>query len=412
MRILILTQYFPPETGAPQNRLYNLARRLQLDGHHVEILTAMPNYPAYRIFPGYRSKIYTREETDGLTIHRSWIYVSRKRHLFYRLMNYFSFTVSSFFAGVFKIRQPDWIICESPPLFMGISAYLLKSLKNARLLFNVSDLWPESAVELGLVRNKTAIRLSTRLEEFIYRHSNAISGQTQGIVKNIGSRFPDKPIFWLRNGVDIEDLKNRLSGKSWRKVQQVADPENFWVYYGGLIGYAQGLEVLLDAALQLKEEKGIEFIIVGEGPEKERLIALKETWALENVHFLPGMSRYEIPNVIDSMDIGVIPLRNIELFKGAIPSKIFEISALGKPILLGLNGEAKQLFVDEANAGLAFEPEDGRDLAQKILQLYRNKKLLTELGKNGKTYVTEHFNQNIISRQFQQFLQTATLHNS
>jgi len=145
LKILILTQYFPPEVGAPQNRLYELAVRLKNKGAKITILTAMPNYPQMHIYDGYRGRCFKFENLDGIKIYRSWIYVSKKRSLFPRLLNYFSFVFSSFFTGWFRMHRFDFLLCESPPLFLGISAYLLKKLKHAKLIFNVSDLWPESA---------------------------------------------------------------------------------------------------------------------------------------------------------------------------------------------------------------------------------------------------------------------------
>jgi hypothetical protein len=153
MKLLLLTQYFPPEVGAPQNRLYDLALRLQQKGVHVSVVTAMPNYPQMRIHEYYKNKFYHYEDMSGLQVHRSWIYVTKDRSIIKRLLNYFSFVFSSFFIACFKLRNFDFILCESPPLFLGISGFFLAKLKGAKLIFNISDLWPESAEKLGLVTN-------------------------------------------------------------------------------------------------------------------------------------------------------------------------------------------------------------------------------------------------------------------
>ena len=176
MKVVILTQYFPPEVGAPQNRLYELAIRLQKMGSEVVVLTAMPNYPQMRVHEGYRGKFYKQERMNDMTIHRSWIYVTESKGIIKRLFNYFSFVISSFWVGLFMLRKSDYIICESPPLFLGITAYFLKIFKRTKLVFNVSDLWPESAEKLGLVTNKTMLSMATKLEEFLYRNSDLISG--------------------------------------------------------------------------------------------------------------------------------------------------------------------------------------------------------------------------------------------
>jgi glycosyltransferase involved in cell wall biosynthesis len=403
-RILILTQYFPPETGAPQNRLYDLALKLQEFGASVSVLTAFPNYPQYRIPEAYSGKIYSWENMEGLEVHRSWVYVSDQKSVIRRLLNYFSFTFSSFLAGWFKAGKADLIICESPPLFLGFTAVLLKYIKGARLVFNVSDLWPESAVKLGIVTNPLLIRLSTWLEHWIYRHSDRISGQTQGIVSDIQGRFPDKPVFWLPNGVDSEEIENRITGKDWRGSHGF-QADDILVYFGGLLGYAQGLDTLIKAAKEVTDLPLVKIIIMGEGPEKERLQDLKTALQADNLYFFPGVSKQEIIDVIWNMDIGIIPLKKLDLFKGAIPSKIFEILYLKKPVLLGIEGEAKDLFIEEAGAGLAFEPENHLELAQGIRHYATHPDEIKTHGQRGHDFVVQRFDRRHIAAAFWDWIQ-------
>jgi len=403
MNILILTQYFPPETGAPQNRLYDLALKLHEKGAVVRILTAFPNYPKYEVFPGYTGKWYACETMGPLEVHRSWIYVSKNKSIVFRLLNYFSFTFSAFLAGWWKVGKTDLIICESPPLFLGFTGVLLKWIKGARLVFNVSDLWPESAVKLGIIKNRAMIRMSEALESWIYRHSDKISGQTQGIVSDIQSKFPDKPIFWLKNGVDTAELQSRLTGYDWRAAQGF-QKEDLLFYFGGLIGYAQGLDCILYAAAKLKHIPGLKFVIVGDGPDKDRLVQLKSDLGADNVWFFGGVSKREIADVIQAMDVGIIPLKKIDLFLGAIPSKIFEILCLKKPLLLGIEGEAKDIFIRDGKAGLAFEPENAEALETQIRYLLANRNLITELGENGSAFVEQHFNRAVIAADFWRFV--------
>jgi glycosyltransferase involved in cell wall biosynthesis len=399
MKLLILTQYFPPEVGAPQNRLYELAVRLQQKGAEVSVLTAMPNYPQMKIYEGYKGKWYVKESMNELTIHRSWIYTTTSKGIFKRLLNYFSFVASSFFVGWFKLGKFDYILCESPPLFLGKTAFLLKKLKGAKLLFNVSDLWPESAERLGLVTNKTFLKMATWLEEFLYKHSDLISGQTQGIVQNISQRFPSKKIYWLPNGVDLNYYKADDVQSDWR-LQQQFKPTDFIVLYAGIIGHAQGLEVILNAAQQLKHKEDIKFILLGSGPEKEKLQEQKKQMQLNNVLFFDAVGKKEMPAIIAASNVAVVPLKRLDLFKGAIPSKIFENLAMKKPLLLGVEGEAKDLFIIQGNAGLAFTPEDGDDLAEKTLQLYNDKERTQQLGENGFHFVQEKFTRDKIANEF------------
>lgn len=399
MKLLILTQYFPPEVGAPQNRLYELAIRLQEKGMDVSVLTAMPNYPQMKIYEGYRDKWYMEESMGPLQIYRSWIYTTPSKSIFNRLLNYFSFVFSSFFAGWIKTGPVDYILCESPPLFLGMTAFALKKIKGARLIFNVSDLWPESAERLGLVTSPFFLKMATRLEEFLYRQSNLISGQTQGIVKNISSRFPTKKVYWLPNGVDLNYYDPASVQSSWRS-QNGFHADDFIVLYAGIIGHAQGLDVILHAAARLKNTPQIKFVLLGSGPEKEKLIELKKMKQIDQVFFFDAVSKKEMPAIIAASTVSVVPLKRLDLFKGAIPSKIFENLAMKKPILLGVEGEAYDLFIKQGNAGLAFVPEDDKDLAEKTLQLFQHPVLVQQLGENGQQYVREKFTRDKIASEF------------
>lgn len=403
MKILILTQYFPPEVGAPQNRLYELAVRLQKKGADITVLTAMPNYPQMKIHDAYKGKFYSYEEMNGLKVHRSWIYVTTSKGIFKRLLNYFSFVKTSAWIGWVKLGKFDYILCESPPLFLGMTALFLKFVKRSKLIFNVSDLWPESAEKLGLVTNKTFLRMATRLEEYIYKRSELISGQTLGICKNIQNRFPTKKIYWLPNGVDLNYYNIDTVVSDWRKENQFAE-KDFILLYAGIIGHAQGLEVILKAAEKLKENKDIKFVLLGSGPEKEKLMTYKEQNNITNVFFFDAVTKKEMPAIVSAIDVAVIPLRRLDLFKGAIPSKIFENLAMKKPILLGVEGEAKDLFIDEGNCGLAFIPEDANDLKEKVIDLYNRKDKMKELGENGYRYVEKKFTRDKIAGEFWDFI--------
>ncbi len=408
MKLLILTQYFPPEVGAPQNRLYELAVRLKEKGADVSVLTAMPNYPQMEIHKEYRGKCRHYEDMGGLKVHRSWIFVSKRKSILPRLLNYFSFVWSSFWSGWFRLGKFDYILCESPPLFLGISAYLLCKVKGARLIFNVSDLWPESAEKLGIVTNKSLLRIAYRLEHFLYKKAALITGQTQGIVKSIRDRFPEKRLHWLPNGVDLSYFNETAVDSDWRKPNGFSE-EDFILFYAGIIGHAYKFEVILDAARALQDMQRIRFVIMGSGPEKSRIMAMKESMGLSNVFFFDTVPKSKLPSIIHATDAQVIPLRRTDLASGTIPSKIFENLAMKKPVLLGVEGEAKALFIDEGQCGLFFEPENARDLAEKIMMLYSDRALLARLGENGRRYVADKFDRDRITADLWKFLNASIL---
>lgn len=398
MRILFLTQYYPPEVGAPQNRLHELALRLKSKGAEVEVLTAMPNYPKMEIEESYRGGKIKEEYIDGIKVYRSGIFVSKSSSIIHRLLNYFSFVFTSYFKGR-KLVNYDFLLVESPPLFLGYSAMGLAKKLKAKLIFNVSDLWPESAEKLDLVSNKYLLKLAYDLEKKCYKKAKLVTGQTQGIVDDIKGRFPSKDVFWLPNGVDLE-YYNPNQIKSDFRLKNGFEASDLLFFYGGIIGHAQGLEVILEAANQLKAYPNIKFIIQGAGPEKERLLVLKEKLKLDNVFFFNAVNKNEMPSILKGVDVALVPLKKLELFTGAIPSKIFEALAMEKALLLGVDGEAKKHFIDKADSGYFFEPENVKDLVDKIVKLEQNPEELKRKGQNGRAYVNEYFNRNNIATSF------------
>jgi glycosyltransferase involved in cell wall biosynthesis len=403
VKLLILTQYFPPEVGAPQNRLFELALRLKAVGVDVTVLTAMPNYPQMQIYKGYEGKSYVFEEMNGLKVHRSSIYIPNNKSIVQRLRNYFSFVISSANVGKTKLdKHYDFLMCESPPLFLGYSAMRLARLKNAKLIFNVSDLWPESAEKLGVVTNKWMLKLAYNLEEKLYKRSVLVTGQTQGICKNIQQRFPQVKTYWLPNGVDLSYYNpDTIAPSGWRSKYNISE-HDFVILYAGIIGIAQGLEVILHAADQLRSELNVKFVLLGSGPEKERLIALKNQMDLTNVLFVDGVSKNEMKFVLKEVNAAVIPLKKLELFLGAIPSKIFENLAMKLPVLLGVDGEAKELFVTQGKCALYVEPENAKELADKVKKLISDTNLQKQLGEAGRAYVMTEFNRETIAENFHQ----------
>ena len=404
MKLLILTQYYPPEIGAPQNRLQELAIRLKAAGMEIDVLTALPNYPRMEIMNGYDNRKNRYEEIDGIPIHRSWIYVTKSKGIFSRLLIYFSFVWSSYWKGR-KMKKYDYLLVESPPLFLGYSAMALSKKLNAKLIFNVSDLWPESAEKLRIVTNKIALNLAYKLEAKCYKQAFLITGQTQGIVDDICTRFPDKKVYWLPNGVDVSFYNpSQIQPGNFRDINGFSKEEILF-FYGGIIGHAQGLEVILNAANLLRDSSSIQFVLQGSGPEKETLIALMQSLNLTNVHFLEPVSKIEMPAILKSIDVALVPLKNLPLFKGAIPSKVFEALAMEVPLLLGVDGEARNHFIEKGKAGLFFQPENADELAKQALFLAENLVERLEMGKNARRYVTENFDREKIANDFMRQLE-------
>ncbi|TNE53142.1 MAG: glycosyltransferase WbuB [Bacteroidetes bacterium] len=398
MRILFLTQYYPPEVGAPQNRLHELAVRMKRYGIDVEVLTAMPNYPSMEIHEAYRSGKIREEVIDGIKVYRSKIFVSTSKNILPRLLNYFSFVWTSYFRGR-KLGRYDFLLVESPPLFLGYSAMRLAKKMQAKLIFNVSDLWPESAEKMGVVNNQRLLKMAYRLEEKCYKRAALVTGQTQGIVDNINKRFPEVRTYWLPNGVDLgfyDPEKTTSSG--FRQRNGIAE-EKLVLFYGGILGHAQGLSLVIEAASKVKNDQ-ITIVLQGSGPEKDELVELNQRLGNKNVLFLPPVSKDKMPGILCEVDVALVPLRKLDIFMGAIPSKIFEALSMRKALLLGVDGEARTHFIERAEAGLFFEPENLNELVAGMEFLSENRLEMKEMGVKGRAYVQKVFNRDAIAQDF------------
>jgi glycosyltransferase involved in cell wall biosynthesis len=404
MRILLVTQYFPPETGAAQNRLGDLATRLADCGHAVTVVTSVPNYPHGRIFDGYRGRWLTEERLGRVRVIRTWVYTSVTKGFVNRLANYFSFVLSSAIAGAFRVGRQDWIIVELPPLFLGLSGMVLRMLKRGRLLLNVSDLWPASAVALGVLRNGLLFRLSTQLELALYRHADAITGQTRGIVDDIRARCPDTPVALMTNGVDVRAFRDDSAGgggEAFRKEIGLGD--QFVVGYAGLHGLVYGLSTVLEAARLLRDVGDVVFVFVGDGPERERLRGAAHAARLTNVRFVPSQPASRMRAVWAAFDAALVPLRRERFFEGTLPSKMFEAMAAGLPIIASVQGEARAV-IEAAGAGISVEPEDALGIADAVRRLRGDRAYRASLGNNGRRHVMEHYDRARIARSFESFL--------
>ncbi|EDL64363.1 glycosyltransferase family 4 protein [Bacillus sp. SG-1] len=390
MRVIYLCQHFPPETGAPQIRVFEVSKELLKQGHQIEVITAFPHHPHGVIPQEYRGKFYMFEEWEGVPVHRTWIYPSAKGSFWKRLASYFSFTFSSFY-GLLRAKPTDVIICNSPPLFLGITGYLGAKLKGAKFVFNIADIWPESAVELGILKNKTFIKLAEILETFLYRKSWKIAAATEGISDYmIKKGKPSEDIFLLPNGVNTDFFMPAPPDKGL--LEELNLQGKTVITYGGNLGYAQGLDSILKTAAILQENHpDIHFLFVGDGPEKDTLLALKEELKLSNVTFYGAVPLERMPQVFSISDFSIVSLRNINLFKGARPSKIFPALSTGTPVIYCGVGESAKIL-ETKNCGRIAPPEDPEGIANVIKDLENlTKEEYGEMAKNGRELAVDEY---------------------
>lgn len=368
MRIAILTQYFPPEMGAPQARLYELAVRLQARGHKITIITAMPNYPTGKVFGEYRRRLFCIENMDGMKVIRTPIYPSKSANLIVRLTSYMSFVVTSLLMGTWSVGQQDLLIVESPPLFLGLSGVPMSWLTRARMILMVSDIWPDVAVRMGDVISDKQARLLEKLEGWVYRRSACVALTNPGAVEQVRGRFPDVPCSVISNGVDTTFFRPELRSAAIRAEFGIA-PGQFAAGYCGLHGLFQGLEVVVEAAQRLRDNPNIRFVMIGEGPTKAALISQARAAGLDNITFYPRQPKSRMPAILASMDTSLIPLA--ASLPGTMPSKVYEGLAAGVPIVVTAGCEAQQL-IERYDVGRCFAAGNADELVKAIAELAAN----------------------------------------
>jgi glycosyltransferase involved in cell wall biosynthesis len=384
----MLTQYFPPESGAAQVRLKELAKGLQRNGHKVTVVTAFPNHPSGVIPPEYRGHWRMKDEVDGVPVWRTWIYPVQRGRFWKRLLNYFSFVFSSFW-GLSKSGKQDILFFESPPLFLGITALVYGWFTRTRIIMNISDLWPESAVALGLVNSRWMIRMAEGLEKLLYRKAWKISCQTEGICASLLERgVPKTKVTFLPNGVNLELFAPRDRDMEMARKLGLQE-EDFVLIYAGTMGYAQGLESVIKTAELIQDQTDIKFLFVGDGTEKPMLEDLVKEKALNNVRFVDFQPVQEMPRYFSLASASIVPLKKNKLFEGARPSKMFPALGSEVPVIYSGEGEAAQLVLS-SGGGVVVEPENSQDLARAIRALKDNPER-REMGKKGRQFVEKHY---------------------
>lgn len=405
MRILFLSHYFPPEVNAPASRTWEHCRQWVIDGHQVTVITCAPNHPRGKVYPEYRNRLLQRENKNGIQIVRVWTYVTPNEGFVKRTLNYVSFMVSAILITPF-IGRADVVITTSPQFFNGLAGYFTRIIKRAPWVLEIRDLWPESILAVGAIRNRAIIRVLEWLETFAYRKANAIVPVTDAFKRYmVGKGIPEQKITVIKNGVDLSFYQSVEGENSIRSELNLDD--KFVAAYFGTHGMAHHLETLLEAARLLHEYPDIVFLMVGDGAEREKLVALRDEWRLKNVLMLEQQPKHKMPLMWDICDVSLVLLRKSELFKTVIPSKIFESMGMRRPIIIGVEGESADI-IRSADAGYCIEPEDSTELASRILELRNNRERAHQFGENGRAYVAEHFDRVRLARRFEKLLRQVT----
>ena len=370
MRILFLTDNFPPETNAPATRTYEHCLRWIDMGYKVTVITCFPNFPKGKVFEGYTNKLYQKENIDGITVIRVWSYIAENNGFVKRIIDYVSYAVTSFFFGLFV--KTDLIIATSPQFFTAISGRMLSVFKRIPWIMEVRDLWPDSIAAVGSMnKSSKPFKVLKKIEHHLYFSASKIVVVTDSFKKYIIKEHHIEPekVGVFKNGVIINNFKKPKPNDVMTLKESLGLKNKIIISYLGTHGLAHGLKFILESISKISNPD-LHFLFIGDGAEKENLIKYSETLHLKNFTFLESVKKCEIPLYIEISDYSLVNLKKSDEFKNVIPSKIFENIAMYKPILLGVEGESKKL-IDDYQVGVCFKPENKESFLNAIYDIQK-----------------------------------------
>lgn len=401
MRILFITDNFPPEINAPANRTYEHCKEWVRLGAQVTVITCFPNFPKGEVFQGYSNNWRKEETMDGIRVIRVWSYITANEGTIRRILDYISFGVTSFLNGLFI--KSDIVIGTSPQFFAAMSAWQIGRFSRKKWIMEVRDLWPESIIAVGAMKNKKLIQFLEWVEMLMYRSADKIIVVTDTFKEKISSRGIDLgKIEVFKNGVDLE--KYFPGPKPVLLVEKLGLKGKFIFAYIGTHGLAHGLDFILSQTKEIQAiHPEIHFLFLGDGARKNDLVSYADEQQITNVTFLSSVPKDEILDYLNLMDIALVNLKKSETFLTVIPSKIFEAAAVEKPILLGLEGETKAI-IETYGAGLCFEPENPEDFKSKVIELFRKRNDLEQF-RSGSRNLASNFERKRIAKSLLKMIQ-------
>jgi colanic acid biosynthesis glycosyl transferase WcaI len=403
VKILYVSQYFPPEMGAPAARAAELSRHWARMGHDATVLTGFPNHPTGVVPEEWRSRLrhlYYAETVEDVRVVRTWLWPLPNRKAHERIRNYVSFCVSAAATGL-TLHKPDVVIATSPQLLCALSGWWLAFWKRVPFVFEVRDLWPESLAAVGAGSEGTLLhRTLGAIAGFLYRRADRIVVVSPAFKDHLMRHWnvPAEKISIVENGVETDLFRFDPAATDVRKQLQLED--RFLICYIGTMGNAHGLETLIAAAEELQTAlPNAMFLLIGEGAEKKRIVELAAARGLTNILFLGQRPRERIPAYVSSADLCLVMLKRTELFKTVIPTKLLEYMACGRPVIVAVDGQARQI-VEEAGAGVFVEPENSRALVKAILDLAKEPEHRRQMGASGRQYIVNKFSREKTARDY------------
>ena len=408
MKILFLSDNFPPESNAPAIRTVEHAREWIKAGHDVTVVTCAPNFPKGRVFDGYHNRLIQREEIDGIHVVRVWTYITANEGSVMRILDYVSFMLSSVVATLF-LKRPDVVIGTSPQFFTAVAAWMVSKLKRRPFIFELRDLWPETILAVGAMKRGRLVRAIERFADFLYRQADLMVPVTEAFARHLEQAGVDpQRIVVVTNGIEPGTHRPRRDRLELRDEKAIPR-DAFVAGYVGTLGMCHGLSVVLDAAKMTRDDGKLHYVLMGDGADKAELVKIARERGLKNLTILDAGPRQEALELLNAVDVSLVLLRNSPLFETVIPSKIFEAMELKKPILLGVRGESRRIVVDEVQCGLAFPPEDADAMVAALRQLERDPTLRKELTDRGSVALQERFRRSTLARKMLDAIECARL---
>ena len=401
MHILLIHQAFAAIDEPGGTRHHEIARYLAAQGHKVTIIASPVSYLTGA---AESEKIpWQTEQQDGerITILRAYTYRALHKSFVHRVFSFISFMVSSFFIGL-GIPKVDLVWGTTPPIFQGMTAWLLARLKGAPFVFEVRDLWPAFAIAVGVLKNKLIISMSEWLEKFLYNHADHLIVNSPGFITHLQHCCGITPRL-VPNGADVTMFDPSADGASFRAANDIP-ADAFVVLYAGAHGLSNDLGVVLEAAQILKEEDEVLFVFVGDGKEKDHLLDQAAELDLTNVRFVPPVPKDGMSNALAAADACLAILKPLDMYKTVYPNKVFDYMAAGRPVILAIDGVIRDV-VHEADAGIFSTPGNARELAEKVLQVYTNPETSRVMGQNGRNYVEKHFDRQKLAHKLEQIFE-------
>lgn len=402
MRILLLHQYFLEENDPGGSRWNEMTKTWTALGHEVTVIAGMVHANGLEKRAEYKGKYFVKKMQGQVNVQRTHVSESYNSGFLGRLWGYFSFMFSSLWAGLFKVKGKfDVVIVTSPPLFVGISGYLISRFKKVPMVFEIRDLWPESAIDTGVLNNKWIIKLAYAVEKCLYKKAKLINVLTPAFYNTLRDKknISISKLIMIPNAADFslsDEILTTFDRDTFRKQHDLEG--HFIITYVGAHGVANHLEQILLAGKAL-EDTNVLFLLIGQGMEKARLIKLAENMEVKNVRFIDSVPKKEVFRYIIASDMGASVLKNVDTFKTVYSNKTFDYFSCKKPILMAIDGVSREL-VETADAGTYVEPENVVEYNRIIRFYLQNPEKIKEQGENGYAYAKINFDRNVLANNY------------